>query len=161
MFTLTPVLALSFIAYRFEFKTKAPMTWLLYELKWWSWRHLGDASQVVELECRGSWSGKWRWRQTFQMSVWKSEEKLFWKHQPQGHYLNHILQEGNVVSDNHKKKSGLLLVKDIDFRKKIGLHENSLNKSSVGNILVTEPLGDFTIQHKVQVNVSVAQHLVN
>lgn len=49
IFTLTVVLALSFIAYRFEFKTKAPMTWLLYELKWWSWKHLADASQVVRV----------------------------------------------------------------------------------------------------------------
>lgn len=93
---------------------------------------------------------------TFQVFIQKTEEKWFWKHQPQGHCIQK-LSEPHVIGKKRcqwkldRKKSWLLLVKGIDFRKNFACVRMS-ERAQQGISWLTEPLGDLTIHHKVNVN---------
>lgn len=76
IFTLTIVLAVSFIAHRLEFKTREPMIWLLCEQKYDLLETLRMFPKWLKSESGGGWKGSEHRDGTFQVSIQKSGEKL-------------------------------------------------------------------------------------
>ena len=147
-------------------KTKAPMLWLLWEQKWWAFKHLGDASQMAGFRKWRELEWEWRKRQDFSSVQVEIRRKIILEASTTGAlsskiYLNYTSRKEILSVKLDREKSWLILVKGIDFRKNFACIRTVGTSFQEGISWLTEPLRALTVHHKVSVNISVAQHFAN